>query len=291
MHCVVFSLLLIHAAPRRHQQGEQHLALGIPSQISTVAIGFHGHYLRKEKLIHHHQIGCSIFKNSRVNVTASLLEPFRIKNVSVLTFFHTYESCVEQDRELLDYLRPASYSFSSCLLPRIVDSYIRVLDLIEAHPSFSKVDAIILSRFDARYRLKIDEMPLEWSKLNLAFKDGPVYWRKYHKVSDLFHVLPRSMLTPLRRAFDVSTKRGSSAGHFIYDHIKAVNFIDANVHRSSNVNEGDANATFLVLDRSCAGFDELCAPRKDARCPAVDSLRQAYIAKPVKSTKNFIQLK
>ncbi len=87
------------------------------------------------------------------------------------------------------------------------------------------------------------------------------------QVSDLFHVLPFKYLPPLRNALDISTKRGSTAGHFIYDNLvdvlgsAAINFIEPR-GRSSNVLEFDPlGTTFLYISRSCDGIDTVCPQR------------------------------
>jgi hypothetical protein len=124
----------------------------------------------------------------------------------------------------------------------------------------SPIDIVVLTRFDVCFRRPITRLSIDWAKINIAFKDGPAYFSKEHKVSDLFHIFPRNLLREVRAALDAST-RGS--GHYIYNHLvrelgqSKVHFIEPR-GRSSNLAMNDSNPTFLFIDRSCLGFDKLC---------------------------------
>ena len=246
------------------------LASSFPDSLKRVAVAFHGQYMRKEELFHAHSEGCSVYFNDAQNISNALVGPLLGSGVDVLTFFHTMHHCPKTDQKLVDMLRPVSWSFSDCKLPRIIDSYLRVLDLVLAHDS--RIDALVLSRFDVRYRESIGQIKIDWDKTNLAFPDGPAYWAKENKVSDLFHVLPAKHFKAFRAALDISTRKSRSAGHWIYRPLvkmvgKAeVRFIDPKGRRS-NVDQFDPDPPFLFIDRSCKGYEIACVNRTaQARC-------------------------
>lgn len=228
-----------------------------PDSIKRVAVGFHGQYMRKEKLIHAHAEGCSVYFNHAQNISNALVSPLLGSGIDVVTMFDTVHHCPENDQMLVDTLGPVSWSFSDCMLPRIVDSYLRVIDLVLAHDL--KIDALIMSRFDVRYRVSIDQMKIDWGKVNLAFPDAPIYWAKEKKVSDLFHVVPAKYLQALRKALNFPTRRSSTAGHWIYKPLvqmvggSRIHFIEK-MGRTSNVDQIGPGLPFLFIDRSCKGY-------------------------------------
>jgi hypothetical protein len=237
----------------------------LPTWLKSVAIAFHGHYLRQDALFHTHSVGCSNFFNDAENMTLSIVSPLEHANITVKTFFSTVGHCPESDERLVQYIRPTAYSFAKCMLPRIVDSYIEVLDLVASHSP--PVDAVILTRFDLLYRKPIFSMGVSWKSVNFPFADSPVYWSREKKVSDLFHVLPFHRIAAFRAALDASGKRSHTAGHHAYSPLvrvvgsEAINFIDSSRGRGSNVRADDPDPTFLFIDRSCEGYLDQCPKR------------------------------
>ena len=233
--------------------------------VKVVALGFHGEYHRRQELFHLHGEGCSNFFNDAANISAALKEPLEAAGVGVLTLVSTVGSCPSLDQQLLDELKPVSHAIAACRLPRIMDSYLEVMSLAENHDPVPT--HIVLTRFDVRYRLPIHEMDIKWDKLNLAFPDGPVYWEKERKVSDLFHVFPYRYLVPLRRAMEATARR-TGAAHWIYKPLaisigpSSMNFVDKEGHRS-NMGEHDEGLSFVYIDRSCQDYDALCSRSDD----------------------------
>jgi hypothetical protein len=124
------------------------------------------------------------------------------------------------------------------------------------------VDAVILIRFDVRYRYTIDQLGIQWEKVNLAFRGGPYFWNHSHRVCDLFHVSPYCHIQALRKALDYTANIIANplhSGHNIYDDltksigISNVHFI-TNEYRASTIHEDEKYPTFLFLGRSCNGF-------------------------------------
>jgi hypothetical protein len=138
-----------------------------------------------------------------------------------------------------------------------------VLDLVAAHEP--AVDAVILTRFDLKFRAPIHTMGVSWGSVNFPFRDGPTYWLKERKVSDLFHVFPFRHLAAVRSALDISGRKSHTAGHHAYLPLtkalgsnKEVHFIDSSRGRGSNIREGDPDPSFLFIDRSCDKFERDC---------------------------------
>lgn len=138
-----------------------------------------------------------------------------------------------------------------------------------------QVQAIILGRFDAVYTKTITTLPIDWSKLNLAFRDDRKKWNRGNKMSDLIYVAPLKYADHLRT---VLKKKSSKDGytHFIYPDLKSklgsdsMQFIDPG-YRSSDVTKGTENAknVFVNLDRSCAGRDQdrlIASDKKKKSC-------------------------
>jgi len=123
------------------------------------------------------------------------------------------------------------------------------------------LDAVILTRFDTQFRSSLAHLVIDWGQVNIAFRDGEVYWRKEQKVSDLFHVFPVAHTRALRDAFAASR---TGTGHTIYRHLarslgeQSLRFIDDGKGRGSNVAFGDPDPTFLFIDRSCEDFSGHC---------------------------------
>jgi len=258
-HHILAALLSLTTCDSKTSKGSNNVELTPPAWVKNIAIAYHGQYIRKEELFHAHATGCSIYFNDAENIRKYLELPLMRHNRTVTSFFHTVNHCSQSDRKLVDDIKPASFMFSSSKLPRIVDSYISVLDLVSKWRT--PVDIVILTRFDVSFRWPITRLWIDWSKINIAFKDGPTYFSKEHKVSDLFHIFPRNLLREVRAALDASA-RGS--GHYIYNYLvkelgqSKIHFIEPR-GRSSNVGINDSNPTFLYIDRSCLGFEKLCA--------------------------------
>jgi hypothetical protein len=187
-----------------------------------IAVGFHGAYDRKGSEFD--RFSCSDFFQVSDNIESQLLAPLR-RSYDVTTFFHTYRhlECRDKDDALEAFLRPASHKFSDAKLPRIIDSYLVVIDLImdaaygSREPALastndtaalralpSDIEYVVLARFDVRYKVPFARLNVEMDKVNFAFRDRKAYWKRRRKVSDLFFVMPIHHLAPFRKALDAS---------------------------------------------------------------------------------------
>jgi len=226
------------------------------------ALVFHGAYLRKTELLHTRTEGCSDAFATASNITQSIAFPLQRAGVQVLTFFDTVATCAAADARLVQLLEPSAHAFSPCQRPRPVDSYIEVLKMVltwRAH----RIDAVVLLRFDVKYRTSLDALPIDWTKLNFAFPDGPVYWAKERKVSDLFHVLPAAFVPLLIKALDHSPASRPGA-HFVYLPLakslgqSRLRFIDAHGRGSNLAADDPEPRSFLFIDRGCSGLSASC---------------------------------
>ena len=149
---------------------------------------------------------------------------------------------------------------------RIVDSSLVGLQLLDE--SGVEVDAVLLTRFDLLHREPLLQLPLHWTKVNVAWPDGRVYWEKERRVSDLFFVIPPRFLPAFRRALQWSGERmqrlktrnrGFTAGHWVWQSLateignRSLRFID-NRHMSSDskaICETQPSTAFVRVLRHC----------------------------------------
>jgi hypothetical protein len=179
------------------------------------------------------------------------------------------------DRALVNYLDPGAHEFSKELLPRIVDSYLRVIHLmLQSSPL---PDFVILTRFDLDYHQPVPELNYHPDKVNIAFRDLQDKWEKDQWVSDLFFLMPGRFLElfgksleescaseaaltyrpPVEHSVVVATRgRGAVCpGHFVYQPLVTnigsdnIRMID-DAFRSSR----SATGTFISINRACGGW-------------------------------------
>ena len=106
----------------------------------TTAVVYHGQYYRSNGK-------CGDFFKAAYNHKSMIIDPLLAMPMNVFVVFHTYTSgCESRDRALVDFLRPVAHEIAPCCLPRIVDSYIRALQLLQS--SRQSVDWIVLTRFE-----------------------------------------------------------------------------------------------------------------------------------------------
>ena len=156
---------------------------------------------------------CSDFFSAAHNHHASIIEPLRRMNASVVSVFHTFRSsCAKRDEALVNFLKPMAHVFEDITARgRIVDSYIRALDLLQATGVL--VGHVLLARFDNYFRRPLDELRLAWEKVNFAFRDHA--WECCQYASDLFFFLPSLYHASLRSALNTS---GSQRQHNAKQH-------------------------------------------------------------------------
>ena len=276
--------------------------------LKRVAMAFHGEYLRRALLRHTgvDEKACSNFFLDAENITATLVRPLADMGAVVETFFHTTSHCEASDGRLVEALRPVRHAFAPKNLPRVVDSYLRVMEMVEAYacerqqesggknenggrPYF---DAVILSRFDVRFTVhSILDLNIDWQMINVAFRDISTSWKRESKVSDLFFVYPGNRLgLHLRRAMDTSASAGpstrhslgSSAAHWLLPHLmKGLDEpkptgVAGHWYRWGSVNFIDpAGRSSNVLPNSSATFLYL-----DRSCRKFDELASCEKPKP-----------
>jgi len=273
--------------------------------LQTIAIGFHGNFERKGTL--GDPTSCSNFFLVAEEISDKLIRPLK-QNYNVQIFWHTYKDlqCTEMDNALVRYLQPVAYEFSSSPLPQIVDSYIRVIDLITKKSNASLPEFIILARFDVVYRVPFTDFNLHLDKVNLPFRDPETNWNSFRMVSDLFFVVPAGFVAPFRKSLEESCStpgamelratyarrriRGTPCpAHYFYPALgkaigeKNIHFID-DAFRSSNIratndstSAGELNGlqksqyevnreAFLGIYRVCGGWS---SDSMNYTCPKV----------------------
>ena len=93
-----------------------------------------------------------------------------------------------------------SMAVSPCCFGRIVDSYIRAIDLLLG--SNADADVVLLLRFEGSFRITLDQMNIDWTLINFAFRDADDWWYSSRLASDLFFVLPSWHLADMRAALE-----------------------------------------------------------------------------------------
>lgn len=214
-----------------------------PDAPCSVALLYHGEYLRGtvDEPAGYDWTGspkCSDFFVAAANHHDQLVAPLRARGARLQTFFHTVRSgCASRDQALVNFLQPLAHRFDDELPPRIVDSFISVIDLLLA--SSVHVDVALLVRFDAMYKQPLDAMDIRWPAVNFAFADT-----RFAEgiVSDLFHVCPGHDLPALRAAFAQSGERAQEwpgSAHYAWEPLREalgeerVHFIDEGLHTST----------------------------------------------------------
>jgi hypothetical protein len=200
-----------------------------------IAVAFHGAYHRhsgpgnREEWSHQEDLamrippgGCTDYFQHADHIERAIIAPLKGAGNNVSVYFHTYNSSggPELDEQLVARLGPRRHTFSKTVLPKIVDSYIEVLDLVG---NDDDIDYIVLLRFDVRYKRRISELNVQWDKTNFAFRDRFLGFtdpqsKMDHKVADLFHVLPMPHRLPMIHALHVS--RGvdpHGSGHWAWE--------------------------------------------------------------------------
>ena len=180
---------------------------------------------------------CSDFFAAADNHKHHIFEPLRRVGIEyIVTAFHTFTSGSKaRDQALVDFLKPAAYHFDKSFndSPRIVDSYIRVIDLL-MNSKENGVDIALLVRFDLFFLKPLDWLYILWDKVNFRDRDWDWICRSdsecdksdLHFTSDLFYLTPNKFLPALRSSLDASGSREpvtddhkwlQGSGHWAYD--------------------------------------------------------------------------
>jgi len=252
-------------------KGTSHNSLGIIPK--HVAVLYHGHYDRA------FEGQCSDFFAVAQNHALTLINPLRSRGIVVNTFFHTYRNinCRQKDDFLVEYLQPISYEFSESNLPKIIDSYVRVLQL--ANAASPSPEVMLLCRFDIMFTWSILEINIEWHKINLSWRDVREAWQHFQKSNDLFITLPFQYTSAFEKSLYESAQRSPSGdGNFIFKSLAStvgpseIRFIDSEFRTSTidshwlavHRNDTGGAKVFLALERSCEGNKLDAASRKES---------------------------
>jgi len=235
---------------------------------------------------------CSDFFNNIDTHWKQLVGPLEAAGASVKTYFHTYGSgddkpCQQRDDRLVDLLRPARWGFSNysagARIPAddededeaedasmrhaqvgesslTVGSFIKVLEMVLLDKE--AIDAVVLTRFDVRYREPITALNVRWNVTNAAHREGSGSWVREKRLSDLFFVLPiehvKIFIESLKKsAFSPHHHRATGAGHWIYMPFvetmggdpSVLNIIDP--YFSCSTNTPSQSPSFLGISRTC----------------------------------------
>jgi hypothetical protein len=194
-----------------------------------------------------------------------VVDPLVAAGATVKIYFHSYvdANCSQRDQRLLRVLNPVRHEFAKEYMPRVVDSFIKVLELV--FQDKNDIDAIVLTRFDLRYRAPITSFNVNWGATNVAHKDLRSKWEGREVISDILYVLPIGHVQPLIDALNRSANSENSdgAGHWIFNPFvnmmgrNALNYIDPQIGSST---AAPSQST------SCVGISRACGAEFD-KCP------------------------
>ena len=172
------------------------IAPSSPPLPPTTVLAYHGDYSRNDGQ-------CSDFFAAAHNQKTQVVEPLRRLNHRVLTAFDTVRSpCAARDAALVSFLSPIMHQFRDERSARIVDSYLRVMDIVRR--SGVAYDNLILLRFDLMFRVPLSKLSIDWNLANFAFRDDAGFWASKRLVSDLLFIFPRARFDDMRSAIDAS---------------------------------------------------------------------------------------
>lgn len=238
---------------------------------ARIAVAYRGDYHRKALLSHGggptSAYGCSDFFHNAQSHWRQIVKPLEAEGSSVKTYFHSYRdaACPQRDERLVRELAPARHEFSDGHLPLIVDSYIKVLQLVLQDEQ--DIDAVVLSRFDLRYRSPITSLNVQWNVTNVAHREGEKSWATQRKLSDLFFVIPIGHVRPLIHALKESgthpvAHKATGAGHWFWHPFvnrmgkDALHIIDEQCAPSTY--SPSETKTFLGISRGCSEDFDKC---------------------------------
>jgi len=235
-----------------------------------IAVAFRGDYHRRGLIRDgvtraSRSVLCSDFFNNAKHFRQQVVDPLVAAGATVKTYFHSYvdANCSERDQRLLHELNPTRHEFSKDYLPRVVDSFISVLKLVLQDEN--EIDAVVLTRFDLRYRAPITSFNVNWAATNIAHKDLRSNWEGREVISDVFYILPIRHVQPLIDVLDQSadSENSGGAGHWIFNPFtkrmgrNALNYID---------NEIGMSTAAPSQSTSCVGISRVCGAEFDT-CP------------------------
>lgn len=177
---------------------------------------------------------CSDYFESAANIRDNLFQPLRAGGAVLRVFFHTYAhpTCKEADAALVRSMQPVAHEFSTALLPRICDSYLRALALVMAWtppaewaaggPGAAAEDhGVMLVRFDVKYLWPLTRERIDWSAFNVAWRDELKEWRKWRTANDQLFIFPARALGYVSNAIHKSGQRyKSGSAHYTLKYLE-----------------------------------------------------------------------
>jgi len=142
----------------------------------------------------------------------------------------------------------------------IVSSFIKVLELVLQDKE--SIDAVVLTRFDLRFRAEITALNVRWNVTNGAHREGLNSWNNEKKVSDIFFVIPIGHVETFIQSLKISATnplhhRPTGAGHWVYTPFvekmggdpSVLHLIDSHISPSTHLPA--ETPSFLALSRTC----------------------------------------
>jgi hypothetical protein len=150
----------------------------------------------------------------------------------------------------------------------IAQSLVQVLELVLEDEQ--SVDAVVLTRFDLKYRAPITSLNVWWNVTNAAHVESVKALNREGRVSDIFFVLPIAHVRPFMKALDASVRHKHNhkgAAHWVWWPLagklglKQLHIIDT--HQCSSHKPPSRSPCFTAISRAC-GVDYGVCPSASA---------------------------
>jgi len=185
------------------------------------------------------------------NYQEYIIEFFKSKGFEIDIYLVSNKLQEQDKQELLDKWKPKAYDFldvnndPSCRFKQRNEKIVRVIELCKE--SLVLYDNILITRFDLKFKIKFDKLPLDYNKFNSAFyitsnymcdnflfmtpKSLEVFYRNTIENMDLMgHSLKKYIEKeePINYLFNM-TKKTSLSYKIFYDMIKLHNYPKRNL--------------------------------------------------------------
>lgn len=176
------------------------------------------------------------WRNSANSLYSNLINPYRADN-NVALYVSTYRYPFE--KELIQELNPRAYTFLEYSRSNIFTTYLKGLDLLADEP----LDFIITTRFDIMFKVNIRNLPVDYGKFNILFRELGFWEGGIEFTTDNLFMFPVCYLGAFRRAVE-NTRYHHPLGcpdlHPAYKYVKNelgdehMNFLSDKFHKSTS---------------------------------------------------------
>tara|TARA_A200000113_G_C8758051_1_gene320145 strand:+ start:117 stop:770 length:654 start_codon:yes stop_codon:yes gene_type:complete len=210
-----------------------------------VAICYRGHYIRTARKKKHDFFSC--YEN-HVKYLYSAFDSYDI-------FFNTHYVSDEDDKKLIEMLKPKEYSITKGQSNKLTSSHIkRSMKETSKLLDETEYDFIINLRFDLVFLKPFSTWDVQYDKFNFLFKDFKISWNMYKKTSDHMFCFPSKFLKIFVDKLKIKQKKPGC--HLLWDLItqelstENCHFVIPGYYSSNTDNKKNGQNGFVTLYRS-----------------------------------------